>query len=67
MNNDNRFKEYYANEKYKGYYKIRERNYKLHCSKHVVFTNGKRKIFASGNFKEQALKNIFDKIDRLEQ
>jgi len=48
---------------YKGFYKHREHCFKLSGIVHLTFTNGHKEIFASGTFKEQALKNIFDKID----
>lgn len=59
------FREYYSTGKYKGFYKLRERQYKLSGKTHMTFTNGKKEIFAIGLFKEEALKKIFDQIDKL--
>ena len=61
---DQRFLEYNNTDTYKGFRKIRDKNYKLLLkSTHLTFSNGQRQIFASGHFKEEALKKIFDKID----
>ena len=65
IDEDKRFQEYYTTNKYKGFSKIREQNYKLIFSTHLVFSNGQKEIFASGRFKEEALKKMFDKIDKL--
>lgn len=60
-----KFREYYVTGKYKGFYKLRERQYKLSGKTHITFTNGEKEIFSVGLFKEEALKNIFEKIDQL--
>lgn len=61
---DQRFQEFYITDNYKGFQKIRSRTYKLlFRSTHLTFSNGQRQVFASGHFKEEALKKIFDKID----
>lgn len=63
-NKDQRFVEYDITHTYKGFQKIRDKTYKvLLMSTHLTFSNGQREVFASGHFKEEALKNIFDKID----
>lgn len=59
------FREYYSTGKYRGFYKLREQQYKLSGKTHITFTNGKKEIFAVGIFKEEALKNIFKQIDEL--
>lgn len=59
------FKQYYKTGKYKGFYKIREQVYKLSGQTHVTFSNGEKEIFATGIFKEAAIKKIFDQIDEL--
>lgn len=64
-NPDPRLKEYYLTNQYKGFYKIREQEYKLAFKTHLTFSNGKKEIFATGMFKEAVLKKIFDKIDKL--
>ena len=61
---DQRFREYYITETYKGFQKIRDNNYKLlFTSTHLTFSNGQKDIFASCHYKEEALINIFNKID----
>ena len=61
---DQRFREYYITDTYKGFQKIRDNNYKLlFTSTHLTFSNGQKEIFASGHYKEEALINIFNKID----
>lgn len=63
-NNDHRLREYYTTGKYKGFQKMRDSSYKVFFSSiHLTFSNGEKEIFARGLFKEEALKNIFDKID----
>lgn len=61
---DQRFQEYYVTNKYKGFCKLREKEYKLSCHTQMTFTNGKKEVFASGIFKEAALEKIFNKIDK---
>lgn len=64
IDQDKRLREYYISNKYKGFYKLKEQTYKLSFSTHLTFSNGEKEIFASGYFKEEALKRIFDKIDK---
>lgn len=56
--------EYYITGKYKGFRKSKEYNYKLMGKTHLTFTNGDKEIFAAGDFKEEALANIFSRIDK---
>ncbi|MEL7834624.1 hypothetical protein [Fodinibius sp. Rm-B-1B1-1] len=63
MNTSKSLREYYITGKYKGYYKLRERHYKLSGKVHMTFSNGKKELFAIGKFKEEALNNIFAQID----
>ncbi|MGM0545093.1 MAG: hypothetical protein ACQEST_00095 [Bacteroidota bacterium] len=58
------FREYYSTGQYKGFYKLRERQYKLSGKVHITFTNGEKEIFAVGIFKEAALKSAFSQIDK---
>lgn len=60
-----KFRDYYATDKYRGFYKIRERVFKLSGKTTMTFTNGKKEVFASGLFKEAALTKIFDQIDNI--
>ncbi len=58
-------KNYYKTGYYKGFYKIREHVYKLSAKTHLTFSNGKKELFASGKFKEEALNKIFTQIDEI--
>ncbi len=61
---DSKWREYYQTGKYKGFRKSREYNYKLMGKTHLTFSNGEKEIFAAGKFKEEALFNIFSRIDK---
>lgn len=56
---------YYAKGHYKGFYpKEGEKHFKkLGDEIHITFTNGEKELTASGEFREQALKDIFKSID----
>ncbi|MDZ7660255.1 hypothetical protein [Fodinibius sp.] len=57
--------QYYKTGNYKGFYKIRERVYKLSAKTHLTFSNGEKELFASGQFIEEALIKIFAQIDEI--
>lgn len=59
-----KWQEFYLTGQYKGFRKRREREYKLMGTTHLIFTNGDKEIFASGQFKEEALEKIFTRIDK---
>jgi len=63
-NIDNRFQEYYKTDKYKGFCKLREHEFKLSGQIKMTFTNGEKEMFATGPFREATLERIFDKIDK---
>jgi len=64
MNKSNKsLEEYYKIGNYRGFYKIREHTYKLSAKTHLTFSNGEKELFASGQFKEEALQKMFVKID----
>lgn len=66
MNKTNkRLQQYYRTGNYKGFYKIREHVYKLSAQTHLTFSNGEKELFASGQFKEEALSKIFAQIDEI--
>lgn len=60
---NNSFNQYYKTGNYKGFYKIRERVFKLSAKTNMTFSNGEKEFFASGQFKEEALAKIFSQID----
>ncbi len=64
---DSRFQEFYKTNEYKGFHKLRQREYKLMGQTKITFSNGHKEIFATGIFKEVALQRIFDKIDKYVQ
>jgi hypothetical protein len=59
------FREYYKSGQYKNFYKLKERGSPLTGQTHLTFTNGIKKVFASGQFTEEALEKIFAQIDSL--
>ncbi|MDZ7659398.1 hypothetical protein [Fodinibius sp.] len=59
-----KWQKFYATGKYKGFRKISEHVFKLSGTTRVTFTNGEKKVYAAGNFKEEALEKIFKQIDR---
>lgn len=61
---DTKWREFYVKGEYKGFRKSREHKYKLLGKTHLTFTNGEKKFFASGLFKEEALAKIFSRIDK---
>ena len=61
---DIRWQEYYSTGQYKGFKIVREQKYRLSGQTHITFSDGKREIFAVGIFKEAALVEIFDQIDK---
>lgn len=61
---DPRFSEYYKTECYRGFRKIRDDTNKLTNTTFLIFSNGKRRVFASGGFREEVLSKIFDRIDK---
>lgn len=63
-NYDQRFVEYYNTGYYRGFRKISDYKNRITHTTYLIFTNGERKVFASGGFKEEALCKIFDRIDR---
>lgn len=62
---EKKFREYYKNGQYKNFYKLKERRSPLTGQTHLTFTNGIKKVVASGRFTEAALEKIFTQIDRL--
>lgn len=62
---ENRLKTYYITGNYKGFYKIKENKMRLSGSPRtqLTFSNGSKEILASGQFNEDALEKVFDKID----
>lgn len=64
---DTRWKEYDATshpKSYRGFWIVNEVTYKLMGKTHLTFTNGKKLIFTSGNFREEAFEKMFDRIDK---
>lgn len=57
--------EYNKFGQYKDFYRHKVRSSPLTGQIHLTFTNGIKKIFASGRYKKEALEKIFTQIDRL--
>lgn len=60
-----KFRRYYRLGNYKNFYKIKERYSEVTGQTHITFTNGIKKFFAYGRYKEEALEKIFNKIDEV--
>lgn len=62
---DSKIVEYYAKGHHRGFYpKKGEKHYKqLGNEVHITFTNGKKELFASGKFREEALSKMFNLVD----
>jgi hypothetical protein len=58
------FRKYYQSDRYKGFYKVTERFQKFSRMTFVIFTNGKKNIYASGIFTEDAMFKAFKAIDQ---
>ncbi len=63
MSNNN-FREYYLTDRYKGFYKCQEQKNSASRMTHVIFSNGKKKISASGIYTEEAMAKVFLAIDQ---
>ncbi|MDZ7680474.1 MAG: hypothetical protein U5J63_01895 [Fodinibius sp.] len=64
MNRRQRFRRYYQTDRYKGFYKVDERFNGLSKMTFLAFSNGKKKIYASGMFTEDAMFKAFNAIDQ---
>lgn len=64
MDTDQRFKKYYQTDRYKGFYKVKERFREFSRTTLVIFSNGKKNIYASGIFTEEAMFKAFRAIDQ---
>ncbi|GEM_PF-677856 len=63
-NSDRNFREYYRTDRYKGFYKCHAAHHSTSRMTHVIFSNGKTKIFAHGLFVEDAMVKAFIAIDQ---
>lgn len=64
MDTDQRFRKYYQTDRYKGFYRVRKRFDQFSRITFLVFSNGKKNIYASGIFTEEAMGKAFKAIDR---
>ncbi|WP_445664332.1 hypothetical protein [Fodinibius sp. AD559] len=64
MDTDQRFRKYYQTGQYKGFYMIHEHFCAFSCTTFVTFSNGKKNIYTSGIFSEEATVNAFKAIDQ---
>lgn len=63
---ESKLTEYYSNGNYRGFHKIKENTSKLTGVTKLMFSNGKKQIYTSGSFREEALSKMFKKVDNLE-
>lgn len=61
---DQSFRKYYQTDRYKGFYKIKERIGGSSRMSLLVFSNGKKKIYANGVYVEEAMAKVFKAIDK---
>ena len=61
---NNNFREYYLTDRYKGFYKCQEQKNSASRMTHVIFSNGRKKISASGIYTEEAMAKVFLAIDQ---
>lgn len=64
MDSAQSFRKFYQTDRYKGFYKVKERFGKFSRTTFVIFTNGKKNIYASGIFAEEAMFKAFKAIDQ---
>lgn len=58
-----KFRDYYKTDRYKGFYKVKKRTRAFSRTTILTFTNGKKTIYASGIFAEEAMAKAFKAID----
>jgi len=63
MPRERRLTEYYKTGQYRDFFKKKKHRLKISRGVRLTFSNGQDQISASGMFTEQALEEIFDKID----
>lgn len=61
---EERLTEYYKTYSYRGFYKLREQELSQSGMTHLTFTNGKNEVIGAGSYEKEALKRVFDKIDK---
>ncbi|WP_440999907.1 hypothetical protein [Fodinibius sp. SL11] len=64
MDTDQRFRKYYQTDRYKGFYKVKERFNQFSRTTFLIFSNGEKNIYTSGIFSEDAMVKAFKTIDR---
>jgi hypothetical protein len=64
MNTEQSFRKYYQTDRYKGFYKVKERFGQFSRTTFLIFSNGKKNIYASGIYTEEAMVKVFKAIDQ---
>lgn len=64
MDTDRSFRKYYQTDRYKGFYKVKERFGQFSRTTFLVFSNGKKNIYTSGIYTEEAMFKAFKAIDQ---
>lgn len=63
MDTDQKFRKYYQTDCYRGFRKVNKRFDQFSRTTFVTFSNGKKNIYASGIYTEEALVKAFKTID----
>lgn len=64
MTTEKKFRSFYQTDRYKGFYQIKKNTYPLTRMTLLAFTNGKKTIYATGIYVEEAMAKIFASIDK---
>lgn len=64
MTSANKFRSFYQTDRYKGFYQIKKSTNHLSRMTLLAFSNGKKNIYASGIYAEEAMAKIFAAIDQ---
>lgn len=64
MDTNRSIRKYYQTDRYKGFYKVKKRFGQFSRTIFLTFSNGKKNIYASGIYTEEAMFKVFKAIDR---
>lgn len=63
MTTAKKFRSFYQTDRYKGFYLIKKSTYPLSRMTLLAFSNGKKNIYATGVYAEEAMAKVFAAID----
>ena len=64
MKTASKFRSFYQTDRYKGFYQIKKRTFPFSRMTLLTFSNGKKNIYATGVYSEEAMAKIFTAIDQ---